>query len=336
MFLKRNRTGGGLGKGCITGGCTGCLLVAAVVVAVPLVLLLAIGLVDRRDPQPESRRLVQALPPLGGPSASAEVVTLEAPEPAAGSERAARPEASGFEPLSLVLDLSKGSFTVEPGPADSELIIEADYDAATYELAAHFDPTIRRYEIRFDARGGWLRLLRSRSSDLNEVHITVPRGYPVLLTGKLSVGRSRVEIGGLAVVELDLDFGAGNHLLRVSEPLVRPAERIDVEGSWGELEVESLGNASPRRARLEHAGGSFRIDLQGAWQEDSDIQIECGFGDCHILRPEGVRTVLERATVSLGEKTLTGDPGQAEATGEEEGPTLHLWISSEAGDLRID
>lgn len=320
------------GQGCFSTGCGGCALAVALLIAIPLLLLLAVVLIGSPEPRPESARLSHRLPSFSSSGVEAPEVP---PDLSTGEDLSQLP--SSAEPLDLVLDLSKGSFTLEPGPVGSELAVKADYNSASYELVERYDPEGRRYELEFDARGGMLGLLRSRGGDLNEVTITVPRGYPIRLTGRLSMGQSRVEIGGLAIESADLEFRAGDHVLLVSEPVPRPLEWIEVDAQFGQLEIVALGNASPRQSRFSQRAGNLRLDLEGAWRENADLELECRFGECRVIRPEGIRTVIERAAVSFGEKTVTGDVETADGAeaGTDEAPVLRLWISADAGDLDI-
>lgn len=327
--------------GCWKGGCSGCAVGLVVLVALPLLALVLFLVVGSHEPRPDRTTLTFPLPSV--PEALPEGALEAGPEGALEAGPEALPQAGpepgpGMPPLALFLDLSMGSFTLEPGPPGSELTVVADFDAAAYEIVEERGTDELRYALRFGSRGGWLGALRSRGGDLNEVHITVPRGYPVALSGNVRMGESRLDAGGLWLTEVDLDLGAGSHLLAFSEPLTGAADWVEVKGSMGEMEVERLGNASPRRARFEHSFGSFRLDLEGAWKQKADIVAECGFGECRVLRPENVPVVLERTAVNFGEKTVAGGPGLTPEEEElpDEAPVIHLWMSTDAGDLRVD
>lgn len=334
---SEKRTGA---AGCFKGGCLGCLVVVGLMVVIPVVLMVVALALGPAEELPERTELTQELPPLAG-------LPAEAPEPGAGAEApppGVGPEAFdgrelptlplGQEPIEVVLDLSKGSFIIEPGPAGEPLRVEADYDAGSFELEERFDPERGRYELSFDSRGGWLSMMRRRDGPPGRVRLIVPRGYPLTVRGAITMGESRVDLGGLWLKSTDLRFGAGSHRLAFSEALAEPMERLRVNGSFGEVEIDSAGNASPREVEVDHSMGSLTLDLRGQWRGDSTVDVECGFGECSVRRPETARLVVEHARVALGDRWDRGSGRLSELPAD--APTVRLSVSATAGELRID
>ena len=339
-------------RGCAKGGCIGCLAVVALVVGIPLLLAVAARL-SESAPEPRSQELSRELPSLprrgeGGAGTGEGRRAVEAlpegevppdREPAAGVPLAAEGAevpvlAESAEPVWIYLDLSKGSFIVEPGPPGTALRVEADYDASRYELEEHLDPEGRSYSLRFDGKRSLLALFRPGRQQESRVRLVIPRGYPVALVGEIDMGESRLELGGLWLTELDLDLAMGSHSLAFSEPLAEPAKRLEVEGSMGELVLEGLGNASPGELRLESSFGSTRVDLEGAWRNDAEVAIEHHFGECVVRTPETAAISLEQVEMSMGERTIRGLDRLREARPGE--PTLHLSVRGRAGELTIE
>jgi hypothetical protein len=332
-------------KGCAKGGCIGCAAVVAAVVVVPL-LLVATARLTEREPEPRREELTRQLPPLPGTAAGggAEGGAAGAGEPPAEAPPAGVPLgavgaevpalAAGAAPVRIVLELSKGSFEVEPGPPGSELRVEADYDAAAYRLEQRYDPDHREYELRFDSKGMLRVHFGGRHEVQSRVRLIIPRGYPVALAGHIKMGESTLDLGGLTLTEADLDLGMGSHRVDFSSPLAAPAARLSFDGSMGEMEIEHLGNASPAQVYVHHSFGSLRVDLSGRWRNDSTLDVTCGFGECAIEAPEDANLAVERARVRLGDKTVEGlDRLRPARPGV---PTLHLSVESTAGELRID
>ncbi len=325
-------------KGCAKKGCIGCGAVFAVLAVIPLVLLL-VGLFNRSgEARPETKELTRPLPAL--PSASPPASpgspgsdTPVAPLPGALESSELGTSLGAGEPVRLVLSLSKGFFVVEPGPAGEPLRVQADYDAARYELEEHYDEADRRYEIRFDARHGWVSLIGS-SDNSNRVRVTVPRGYPLSIEGKIAMGESHVELGGLSLGEVNLTLGMGDHSLSFSEPTAAPLERLEIDGSMGELDLDDIGNASPRLVRFAHSMGDLSADLAGAWLRDAEIDVRCGMGQCTLHTPDNVAVRIERASVGLGESTTRGADRERELPAG--APTLTIRATGTMGQLVID
>lgn len=329
------------GKGCFKFGCFGCLMLLAI--SIGLVLLVgAIQLTtDAGDPMPEQRNVERALPP--APPLPNGALPPEAPATPGGElpTIAVAPLPADFDPSEtragvLVLDLSMGDFIIQPGPPGEPIRVEADYDTNSFELAETFEQDSDgtwRYEIDFGLRGGWLgMLMRGGAQGHNRVTITIPRDQPMDIRGKIGMGQSEVDLGGLWVRDVDLKMGAGDHFLEFREPLRVPMASFKVDGSMGEVELRGLGDASPQEVRVEHGMGAVLVDLSGAWRNDSDVRVEFSMGECKLWLPEGdVNIDLKRASVSMGEKRVNLGDRDAVAGA----PTLALNLSGSMGELVV-
>jgi len=307
-------------------GCLGCLaLLGLGVVAVALLLMLPLFL-GQPDSDPVTEEHVPELPPSPTPppvppdSPSPEGVTLP-PEAFPGPEDAVK----------LRLDLSAGSFRIEPGEPGDALRVEADYDRGRFYLNQRFDEGTNTYRVSFGLRGGWLGLFRGSVEADNKVRILVPPDRPFALVGDVGMGESRFELGGLWITDVDLDLGAGEHNLLVSEPLRTPLERFKIHASMGETEMRSLGNASPSRVQVKQGIGEMYLDLRGAWQRDAAVTVDLGIGECRVQTPEDVGIYVERSSVGIGEAR---SPQRREAPPG--APTLTLRLSGGIGELQVD
>lgn len=233
--------------------------------------------------------------------------------------------------MRLDLDLTAGSFRVEPGEPGQPLRVEADYDKGRFSLDESFDEDSNTYRVTFRIRGGWLGMFRGSGEADNEIRILVPPDRPFALTGEVGLGESRFELGGLWITDVDLDLGAGEHRLLISEPLLAPLERIRVHASVGETTMSDLGNASPGRIDIDQGIGEMSVDLRGAWQRDAAVRVNLGIGECRVRVPEDVGLVIARSSVGIGEsrspRRREAPPGAA---------TLTLRVSGGIGELRVE
>lgn len=333
--------GKGKGKGCFRFGCFGCLMLLAISIGVVL-LLGAIQLTtDSGDPMPEQRNAEHPLPP--APPIPGVALSPEAPTSGGGElpSIAVGPLPADFDPSDvragvLVLDLSMGDFIIQPGPPGEPIRVEADYDTNSFELAETFEEDSDgtwRYEVEFGLRGGWLgALLRGGAQGHNRVTITIPRDQPLDIRGKIGMGQSEVDLGGLWVRDVDLEMGTGDHFLEFREPLRVPMASFTVDGSMGEVELRGLGDASPRDVRVDHGMGAMLVDLSGAWRNDADVRVEFSMGECKVWLPqENVNIEVDRASVSMGEKRVNlGDRPKIPGA-----PTIALNLSGSMGELVV-
>jgi len=178
-----------------------------------------------------------------------------------------------------------------------------------------------------------IRALFGEAEQDNRINIAIPSGTPFALEGRVGIGESIIELGGLAVQSVDLDLGTGAHALEFDEPTQAPMQSFALAGAIGELRVSGLGNASPQLVSIRHRIGEVNIDLRGEWQSDADVAIRCGIGECAVRVPADVAVEGLSTDVGVGEVDMSGldrlpPPGPGV-------PTLRLELSGKIGEVRI-
>ena len=316
-------------RGCFKVGCLGCLGVTAVVLIV-LAFLLVLGAVTgggetRIEPIERSQLLPQGPQP---------VVPETAPSEPGTTVRLIDHEIDVAEPGRVILDLNRGEFEIRAGAPGAPIRLEGEYDAGRFELEESYESygeTGWIYRVSFDQRGVGLRPFIQHDEQENRVRLILPRDVPIVLEGRVGIGQSTLELGGLWIVGVDLDVSLGEHRVSFDEPLAIPMGRFRIDGSVGVLEVDELGNASPREAWIKHSIGEIGVDLRGAWRRDAEVDVVCGIGPCDVRVPKDVNIDLLRAGVMIGESS-----GPGRRTDPEPGaPTLKLSVSGSIGEVRV-
>jgi hypothetical protein len=319
-------------KGCFKVGCFGCGGTSLVLLLVVIVLVALAVLLGRPPRQMAESELVREVPPasrLDGGSATSDRGSTEFPE--------LGPESWSGVPGRVVLDLSMGTFEVVAGEPGGPIRVEGTYDVGSYELTESYethDDSSWVYRVRFRRKVSWIRHLFGDNAAKNRIRVTLPRDVPLVLEGEVGVGQSSLELGGLWLVATQLEMGVGEHTVRFDEPSPVAMERFEILGSVGELRIVELGNASPGFVDVRARIGEFAVDLRGDWRADASIAVSCGIGECSVRVPDDVAVELDSASVSIGEKNVLALSGLPEP--EAGRPTLHLDVSSQVGELRIE
>jgi len=313
-------------KGCFKTGCLGCLGVT-VVVGVILVALVVLGLVTGgRETRFEPFERTYLVPEAGPPPAADRA---DAP----GEALAAR-EIDVAEPGRIVLDFNRGSFEIRPVPAGESLRLEGRYDVGRFELTESFENYGEAgwiYRVGFDQKGFGLRPFVETEGRENHVQLLVPRDVPIVLEGRVGMGRSELDLSGLWLLEVDLEVGIGEHAVSFDEPSPVPMDRFRLDTSIGVIDVSGLGHASPRDVRIKHSIGETTVDLRGAWRRDAEVFISCGIGECDVRVPDDVGLEIDRAGVTIGDSSGPRSRPAAEAGR----PTLTLSVGGSIGEVRV-
>jgi len=259
--------------------------------------------------------------------------TLETPEAVAALE-GSRVELDGasMPPAGrVVLDIGQCELHVKPGPPGEPARVDAKFDPNAYELSERFDEGDQdkgwTYEVEFQRTSissfmeALSRLMRGASP---KVVVYLPPDVPYDLELTVSQGGGEIELGGLWLTNVDVDFMQGGADVSFSDPLRYPAEKLRFEFSMGGGDVRRIGNASPRVVDIEIGMGGGDIDFRGEWQRDATISIDQSMGGVSVRLPDNVEIRGLRRRVS---ETPSGDEVQR--------PVLTFNVSSKMGGIDI-
>lgn len=193
----------------------------------------------------------------------------------------------------VLLSLSSAMVTVRSGPPGEPLRVESSFDPEVYTLA-------HRYEE--DGDGGWTYNLDFHERSLlhvsvigvwlgmksPEVTVVIPAQLPFDLEATMKGGYLVMDFADLALSTADVDLDRGVLQIFVSDPMDAPMERLRVRSKTGTMRLGSIGNASPGKLDVQHRFGAARVDLQGQWRTDSDIDFRVAIGNAELRLPGDV------------------------------------------------
>lgn len=297
-------------SGCLRFGCLSVLVVVGVSLCGALVLF-AVAFFGARTESVKRQEL-----------------SRELDRPAAGetSVRSLSPDGEGL----LIVDFSVGDFEIRPGEAGEPIRVEAKFDTSSYVLEESFEPGTGDgwvYRLTFRQTGlirdGGLRVLFGASYP--ELRVFVPPDIPVALSGRFGKCGAYLELGGLWLTDVDLEFEKGGLDVSFDRPLLAPLHSFRIHGKQGGMSTRMVGNASPEEVDIFWQQGGSQVDLRGQWVNDSALSIRSRMGGNHIQLPRGVR--------------IEGLPGRgpllAPSEDEVPVPTLHISTSSAMGGQQI-
>lgn len=300
-------------------GCIGCLGLLVLLLMISVVVY-GIAWSAVRNEQVEKKELIQE---------------LEFFEAVAGDDLPLEVPSEFVDPqLStgrVVLDLRHTKFVVAPAAPGEALRVKAEFDVNHYDLSESFeegtDTEGWTYEVTFK-RTSDSYLLTTLKELLGgtkpRVKIYLPRDVPFDLEASFLQGGAEVELGGLWLVNADIEFLQGGGAFEISEPTREPMESLRIDFTQGGGALESLGNASPRTLDVAFSMGGGYVDLRGKWRNDADVEIEQSMG--------GVSVHLPRDVIIRG---LKGQENTEPGKTEEELPIIRISTSSSMGELEF-
>jgi hypothetical protein len=265
--------------------------------------------------------------------------SAEAPDPTVkpGTSKSEQPTGG---PLKLVLDLQEGTFVIKPGPPGTRVEVDGQFSEALYELTERTD-TDRgspRTTIRFRPKAPvWARMLAGVGNDNDNrprLTVSVPTGVPMDLSLTVSMGESRIDLGGLTLGGLGLDLSMGNHEVDFKEPVVDGMLRLRLNATMGNITVENLGNARAKSIDTSGSMGNVTADLGGDWKPGSEAELSFtqSMGEVRVNVPTKVKL---QANVRNADGKTQSVPVDDDETKDPKAPLLKVRVSTSMGEGRV-
>jgi len=253
--------------------------------------------------------------------------------PALDADRKGRAD---LEPVHVVLDLSEGNFTIQPGPPGSGVKVDGKFDPGTYSLAqeeSRDGEGRRQLTVSFRRRVPFFLIMFGDHHPHNEINITLPESVPTALDLHLSRCDSHVDLGGLTLTDLEARMSMGDQDLNFSRPLAGKLAHAAFRFSMGDTKVRGLGNALPASLELHGSMGDVRVSFDGAWPPSSRISAvaRMSMGDFRIVVPRNVR-LNSHSSIAFGDSDVPR--GESQPT-DETAPELELQTHASMGDLSV-
>jgi hypothetical protein len=269
--------------------------------------------------------------------------------PPAGTGAAASPDTAtapatpvlNEQPLNLTVDLQEGSFTIRPGPPGSPVQVQGTFAPGLYELTENHDTASRRATIRFRSKAPmWARILSGiaggdDSGDRPKLTVLIPPTAPMNLTLRLSMGESRIDLGGLDLGDVTVDASMGEHRLDFGQPVTGSVRRLRLDTNMGNMSVDNLGNARPQTVETAASMGNLTADLGGAWMPGSAAALSFtqSMGELTLRVPSAVR--LETDFRNAEGQPSDRPAAEPDASADPKAPLLRLRVTSSMGETRV-
>lgn len=187
------------------------------------------------------------------------------------------------------VEYGAGRFTVRS--IDEGLLYRMNlrYDEDVFEPVAEYSRG--RLELGVETLG---RRFRVRDHESGELELELARGVPMELDLEFGAVRADLDLGGLALTELDLSTGASESIVDVSEPNPARMTSARFEVGAAEFTARRLGNLNADRISFDAGVGKLTVGLDGSWRQDTRVSIDMGLGALELLVPEGLAIQLRK------------------------------------------
>jgi len=221
-------------------------------------------------------------------------------------------ELGDAESVDVEIELGAGKLDVSGGSSD---LLEATFTYNVEELNPEVVYSNGKLVVRHEDVKEGIGTLFDLDDYRNEWDLRFNSDVPMEMSIDLGAGRTDLVLGGLALTNLDIDAGAGDVVLDLSESQFLTSLDFDM------------------------GAGELTLDLTGDWQDDLAASIQGGVGEMNLRLPSNVGVRL-RVNTGIGSVDTSGlikegDIYTNDAYGESN-VTLRIDIDGGVGQINLD
>jgi hypothetical protein len=139
--------------------------------------------------------------------------------------------------------------------------------------------------------------MRGRNIRGGELDLQFSPDVPLALSLQFGAAEATLDLGGLAIRDIDVQTGASRTDLRVSQPNLITCESAVISVGAAKFTASGLGNLNARRLEVKGGVGEMTLDFTGAWQADMEASINMGLGSLILRIPRSIGVGVTRSGV---------------------------------------
>jgi hypothetical protein len=147
------------------------------------------------------------------------------------------------------------------------------------------------------------------------------------------MGEVRMDLGGLWIVDTDLDARMGEFTVDFDRPLMVPMNEFRFVSRMGEATLRNMGNASPASVDVSHRMGQLNLGLTGDWKNDCKVGGGVGMGEMLVWVPDDVGVEIENVRQIIGASNVAERSRPEDL--DENAPTLRLNLRGGMGSIEV-
>ena len=195
-----------------------------------------------------------------------------------------------------------GHFSV--GPAESGVLyhMQIEYDEDVFRPLAEYEGNSLR--IGTESLGRRFRIGRDRWA--GEMKLALSRDVAMDLNMDFGVVRADIDLGGIRRTRAEINTGASQTQIDISEPNSEAMSRASMDVGAAEFTVRNLGNLNTEVIEIDAGIGEIDLDFTGDWRQNARVSVDMGLGSLVLRFPRGlgVRLVKDTFLTSLDSEGL--------------------------------
>ncbi len=155
---------------------------------------------------------------------------------------------------------------------------------------------------------------------------------------KLNAGayQGEIELGGLALTNLEVNDGAAEVRIDFSQPNLAVMKRLVYTTGASQVSLHGLANANFTDMVFRSGAGQYTLDFSGQLTRDAQVTIESGISQLIVIVPPGVSAEVNfKGGLSNVSTAGAWQQSGSSYTLSGSGPKLTFTVSMGAGELQL-
>ena len=214
--------------------------------------------------------------------------------------------------VKVEIDCPLGKLEIKTKPQGPLAILDLSNSIKDFEYKVSYQELAGSGELKIGGSGGGNQTSIESFADLKNllgigdqreknnrwrIMLKEAENLPYDLHFKMGLGDVDIQLGALAVDNLEFNCGLSEAKLAINAPNLRRMSLLKVENGMGSFSGKMLGNANFEKMKVSVGMGTADLDLRGTYRGDADIKVDVGMGSLTMKVPDDV-DVIARVNAS--------------------------------------
>ena len=194
--------------------------------------------------------------------------------------------------LDVKVQYGAGRFSVGPAEAGVLYQMQMEYDEDIFEPLAEYQGS----SLRIGTESVRRRIRLGRDRMAGEMQLALSREVAIDLDMDFGAVRADIDLGGIPLTRLEIETGASQTLIDISEPNPEMMSRASIDIGAADFTIRNLGNLNTPRIEIDAGLGDIELGFTGDWQQDARVSVDMGLGSLVLRFPRGLGVRLDKDT----------------------------------------
>ena len=194
--------------------------------------------------------------------------------------------------LDVKVQYVAGRFSVGPAEAGVLYQMQMEYDEDIFEPLAEYQGS----SLRIGTESAHRRIRLGRDRMAGEMQLALSREVAIDLDMDFGAVRADIDLGGIPLTRLEIETGASQTLIDVSEPNPEMMSGASIDIGAADFTIRNLGNLNTPRIEIDAGLGDIELGFTGDWQQDARVSVDMGLGSLVLRFPRGLGVRLDKDT----------------------------------------